>query len=140
MANRLKTLARKLNLGENVRFTGFLPNDDLPSVLNSIDVFVMPSEAELLSIATLQAMGCARPILAADAVALPELVSDNVNGLLFEPGNVADAVRSIEWFIAHPERWEGMGAASLERVRTHSLENIGLEYEKFYQKILVGKS
>jgi 1,2-diacylglycerol 3-alpha-glucosyltransferase len=136
----LQALTLKLGVTSRVHFTGFLPNEDLPSVLNSIDVFAMPSEAELLSIATLQAMGCARPILAADAVALPELVSDQVNGLLFEPGNVADAVRAMEWFIDHPERWAGMGAASLERVRTHSLENIGLEYEKFYQKILAGKS
>ncbi len=137
-SKRLNALARKLELGRKVCFTGFLPNEDLPSVLNSIDVFAMPSEAELLSIATLQAMACGRPVLAADAVALPELVTENVNGLLFRPGNVEDAARCIEWFADHPERWSGMGMASLEKVRAHRLNNIISQYETLYEKLLAG--
>jgi 1,2-diacylglycerol 3-alpha-glucosyltransferase len=139
-SNRLKALARKLDLGQKVRFTGFLPNEDLPSVLNSIDVFAIPSEAELLSIATLQAMGCARPILAADAVALPELVTENVNGRLFPPGNVEETARCMGWFANHPERWSGMGAASLEKVQAHSLENVVQRYETLYEALLTGAS
>jgi 1,2-diacylglycerol 3-alpha-glucosyltransferase len=135
-ANRLKALAEHLKLGQKVHFTGFLPNEDLPSVLNSIDIFAMPSEAELLSIATLQAMGCARPIMAANAVALPELVTDQVNGLLFQPGSVADAIRCMEWFIENPSRWSEMGSASLEKVQAHSLENIVHQYETLYRKVI----
>lgn len=132
------SLAEKLKLGERVHFTGFLPQADLPSVLNSIDIFAMPSEAELLSISTLQAMGCSRPVLAANAVALPELVTEGVNGLLFKPGDVADAARCMAWFADHPERWAGMGAASLERVQEHSLEHIVHLYELLYEKVLAG--
>ncbi len=69
-------LVDNLGLQDRVRFTGFIPNTDLPSVLNSIDIFTIPSDAELLSIASLQAMACARPMLVADAVALPELVTN----------------------------------------------------------------
>ena len=139
-SKQLKALARKLDLGQKVRFTGFLPNEDLRSVLNSIDVFAIPSEAELLSIATLQAMGCARPILAADAVALPELVTGNVNGRLFPPGDVEAAAHCMEWFADHPERWSGMGAASLEKVQAHSLENVMQRYEMLYAALLTGAS
>ncbi len=92
----------------------------------------------MLSIATLQAMGCSRPVLAANAVALPELVTEGVNGLLFKPGDVADAARCMEWFADHPERWSAMGAASLEKVRAHSLENIVHQYETLYEKVLAG--
>ena len=135
---KMIALANRLGLGPKVHFTGFIPQDDLPSVLNSIDIFAMPSEAELLSIATLQAMGCSRPILAANAVALPELVTEAVNGLLFKPGNTADAARCMEWFADHPERWSDMGTASLEKVQAHSLENIVHEYETLYEKVLSG--
>ena len=134
----LVKLAEQLNLGSKVHFTGFLPQEDLPSVLNSIDIFAIPSEAELLSIATLQAMGCSRPVLAANAVALPELVTEDVNGLLFKPGDVADAARCLAWFADHPERWSGMGAASLTKVQAHSLENIVHQYETLYEKVLAG--
>jgi glycosyltransferase involved in cell wall biosynthesis len=133
---QLQSLAAKLDLAGKVVFTGFLPNEDLPSVLNSIDVFAMPSEAELLSIATLQAMACARPILAADAVALPELVDPDVNGRLFPAGNVAAMADAMEWFAGHPERWEAMGQASLDKVQPHSLEAILARYETLYRQLL----
>jgi glycosyltransferase involved in cell wall biosynthesis len=135
---KLLNLADELRLGNKVLFTGFMPNEDLPSVLNSIDIFAMPSEAELLSISTLQAMGCSRPVLAANAVALPELVTEDLNGMLFKPGDVVDAARCMEWFANHRERWSGMGAASLEKVQVHSLENIVRQYEKLYENVLSG--
>ena len=99
----------------------------------------MPSEAELLSISTLQAMGCSRPILAANAVALPELVTEDLNGMLFKPGDVTDAARCIQWLADHRERWSGMGAASLAKVQAHSLENIVRQYETLYESVLAGK-
>jgi 1,2-diacylglycerol 3-alpha-glucosyltransferase len=135
---KLIALVKELKLGASVHFTGFLPQEDLPSVLNSSDVFAMPSEAELLSISTLQAMGCALPVLAANAVALPELVTEGVNGLLFKPGDIADAARCMKWFADHPERWADMGAASLEKVQAHSLEQIVHQYERLYEKVLIG--
>jgi len=135
---QMQALAQTLGLRQKVHFTGFIPNEDLPGVLNSIDVFVMPSEAELLSISTLEAMACSRPLLLARAVALPELVDEGVNGLLFTPGDVADAARGLAWFADHPERWPEMGSASLEKVQAHSLENMVCRYEELYTSLLAG--
>ncbi len=133
---KLMQLVETLGLGEKVRFTGFIPNSDLPSVLNSIDVFIMPGVAELLSIASLQAMACACPMLVANAVALPELVTEDSNGLLFRPDDVEDAARCMTLLADHPERWAAMGAASLERVKPHSLDNIVHLYEELYKAVL----
>jgi 1,2-diacylglycerol 3-alpha-glucosyltransferase len=83
-------------------------------------------------------MACSRPVLAAQAVALPELVSDGVNGLLFKPGQVADAARCMAWLADHPGRWSDMGAASLEKARSHSLDNIVHQYELLYEQVLAG--
>jgi glycosyltransferase involved in cell wall biosynthesis len=104
-------------------------------LLNSADVFAMPSEAELLSIATLEAMGCGRPVLAARAGALPELVSEGVNGYLFQAGDVADAAHYMTLLADHPETWQSMGAASLQKVQTHSLENTIQRYEMIYEAL-----
>jgi 1,2-diacylglycerol 3-alpha-glucosyltransferase len=136
--SELQNLARELDLGGAVRFTGFISDQDLPKLLNCADAFVMPSTAELLSIATLEAMACARPILAARAVALPELVSENVNGYLFRAGDVEDAARCMGLLADQPERWSCMGAASLEKARFHSLENTIQRYETLYQAVLEG--
>jgi len=140
VAGEIQSLAEQLGLGDRVVFTGFIPNEDLPTVLSSIDLFVMPSQAELLSIATLEAMACARPVIAARAVALPELVSDDVNGYLFNPGEVEDAARQIARLLDQPGRWQAMGQVSLERARLHSLENTTAHYDDFYQAVLAGAS
>jgi glycosyltransferase involved in cell wall biosynthesis len=132
----LKKLSQRLSLGNKVHFTGFIPNEDLACLLNSVDIFAMPSEAELLSIATIQAMACRKPILAANAVALPELVSSNVNGLLFRPGDATDAAHCMAILADHPELWSTMGEASLERSRKHSLEHIVSEYEELYRSVI----
>jgi 1,2-diacylglycerol 3-alpha-glucosyltransferase len=130
--HRLVDLASQLGIEQQVQFLGFVPEADKVDLLNSADVFAMPSEAELLSIATLEAMACGRPVLAARSKALPELVDEGINGYLFKPGDVGDAARKMALLANHPERWERMGAASLEKARRHGLEATVQKYEKIY--------
>jgi len=130
--------AVELGLGDRVVFTGFVSNDDLPRLLNSVDIFTMPSEAELLSIASLEAMACGRPVLLANAVALPELAVDGFNGYLFRPGDAADAARHIELLADHPEHWQRMGLNSCEKSKFHGLDNTIKQYENLYTALLAG--
>jgi glycosyltransferase involved in cell wall biosynthesis len=132
----MRRLAAVLGLEGNARFTGYVPDEDLPGLMDSADVFVMPSEAELLSIATLEAMASGLPILAARAKALPELVSEGINGFLFRPGDALDAARHMAILADHPERLPEMGAASLERAQLHSLDDSLRNYEKIYERAL----
>ena len=132
----LRSMVTDLGLQEKVVFTGFIPAEDVPGLLNSIDVFVMPSEAELLSISTLEAMACGRPVLLANALALPELVKDGVNGYLFKPGKVDDLVRLMKVMADQPERWGEMGAASREIALHHSLEDTIDRFERLYTQLI----
>jgi 1,2-diacylglycerol 3-alpha-glucosyltransferase len=129
-------LAVHLGVEDRVHFTGFVEERDLPLLLNSVDIFTMPSEAELLSIASLEAMATARPLLVARSKALPELVDDDRNGYLFAPGDASDAARCMALLADHPERWPAMGAASLEKVQPHSLDNVLNRYEELYEGCL----
>jgi 1,2-diacylglycerol 3-alpha-glucosyltransferase len=134
--HRYQELATSLNLADQVRFTGFVPEDDLPRLLNSVEIFSMPSEAELLSIASLEAMASGLPLLVARAKALPELVREGEDGRLFEPGNVDDAARAMAALADPPADWPAMGAASLARVQPHGLENVIRGYEELYRGCL----
>ena len=133
-----QALAEELGVQDQVRFTGFVPDVDLPQLLNSVDIFAMPSEAELLSIASLEAMASARPLLLARSKALPELVMTGRNGYLFTAGDVDDAARCMELLANHPEQRRQMGAASLEQVQSHSLANVLKRYEELYSACLAG--
>jgi 1,2-diacylglycerol 3-alpha-glucosyltransferase len=133
--NTLSSLKRRLALEHQVVFTGYVPVEDLPCLLNSADIFAMPSGAELQSIATLEAMASGLPVLAANARALPELVEHNVNGYLFEPDNVAAAAHGIAALADNRGQWASMGTASLARVRAHSLPDTVQRYVKFYRDV-----
>ncbi len=133
---KLKRMVAQLGLSDQVRFTGFIPAEDVPGLMNSIDVFVMPSEAELLSISTLEAMACSRPVLLADALALPELVRQGENGYLFKPGDVGDLARLINIMADHPQDWHRMGMVSREIASQHSLEDTIHKFEGVYAGLI----
>lgn len=135
----LRALAHSLNLDNQVKFLGYVSNQVLPLVYQVGHIFVMPSPEELQSIATLEAMASGRPILAANARALPELVTHKENGYLFESGNVDAVVEGITYLIDHRADWERMGISSRSRAVQHSLENTIRRYEEIYLQ-LSGKS
>lgn len=132
----LKQLSRELDLGERVRFLGRVPNEDLNPLLNSADVFALASEAELLSIASLEAMASGRPLLLANAGALTELVTDGVNGYAFQAGDPGDAARLMALLADQPALRDRMGRASRERVQGHSMQLTLETYTAIYQQVL----
>ncbi len=136
---KLRALASELGLGPRVRFIGFVPAPDLPRLLNSAEVFVMPSPEELQSIATIEAMATGKPVLAANARALPELVTTGVNGCLFRAGDPDDAARQIGLLLDKRAEWTKMGQASLERAQLHSLAATLRRYESLYQSLLTAR-
>ncbi|MCL4826610.1 MAG: glycosyltransferase [Caldilinea sp.] len=126
-------------LSHVVAFPGYVPGEDLPLLMNSIDAFIMPSAQELQSIATLEAMSCAKPVLAANARALPELVEHGVNGYLFKPFNAASIAGTVQLFLSKRQRWAEMGLAGLERARPHHLSNTVQRYVEWYESV-IGRS
>lgn len=129
----LQRLTAELGLDDGrVRFLGFVPDNDLPTLLNSADFFAMPSHAELQSIATLEAMACGLPVLAANARALPELVAHEQNGYLFEVGDVDDAAAGLLYLTERRAEWQAMSHISQEKAQPHWLGNTIGRYAAWY--------
>jgi len=126
-------------LSHVVAFPGYVPSEDLPLLINSWDAFIMPSAQELQSIATLEAMSCAKPALVANARALPELVEHGVNGYLFKPFNAASIAGIVQLFLSKRQRWVEMGLAGLEKSRPHHLSNTIQCYVEWYESV-IGRS
>jgi 1,2-diacylglycerol 3-alpha-glucosyltransferase len=133
----LERLCHKLGLESRVVFPGFIPAEDLPLLLNSVDLFAMPSHAELQSIATLEAMASGLPVLAANARALPELVTPGINGFLFAARDIADAARTIDQLVKQRDRWNAMGLASRAKAEPHAHERVVKRYVQWYQQAAV---
>ena len=92
---RLRRLWRELRLEETVRWVGDVTAAQLASEYNGADVFCLPSVQEGFGIVFLEAMAACKPIVAARAAAVPEVVR---HGLLVEPESVnalADAIEKL---------------------------------------------
>ncbi|SDL75505.1 glycosyltransferase [Microbacterium azadirachtae] len=131
---QLEALAQQLGLGGRVTFHGRTTDAELRALLSRASLFVIASIAELQSIATMEAMASALPIVAADAVALPHLVHDGENGYLFEPGNVNElAARLTDVLTADPAEYERMQRASLDGVAVHDINRTLDTFEALYR-------
>lgn len=82
LAAELKMLARELGIHRSVRFLGAVPPNEIFAALRHADIAVLPSRSEGLPLALLEAMSCARPIIATRAGGMPEVIDNGENGLL----------------------------------------------------------
>ncbi len=87
LLNHLERVVQELGLRKDVVFTGLVADEDLPNLYRLADIFVMGGIAELQSIATMEAMASALPVVAVNAVALPKLIRHGENGFLFPDGD-----------------------------------------------------
>jgi glycosyltransferase involved in cell wall biosynthesis len=76
-------LVRELQLERRIHFTGYVPDDLLPALLNLADLFVFPSRYEGFGLPPLEAMACGVPVITSNASSLPEVVGDA--GLMVPP-------------------------------------------------------
>lgn len=132
----LKRRAAALGIGPHVTFAGTVPDEDLPSFYRLGDVFAIGSPTELQSLATLEAMATGLPVVAADAMALPELVGSGRNGYLFLPGSADGMAESVTRILQNPAMARQMGAESRKIVeRGHDVRGMPKRYETVYREV-----
>ena len=132
----LEKMADKLKVSSNITFTGFISHEEFPNVYALADLFVIPSESELQSIVTLEALASGLPVVAADKHALPELVKNPGNGYLVPAGDSGAFSSNIVKILSDSDLQKSMGAASLEIVKEHSLKNTILKFENLYNNTI----
>ena len=128
----LETLAEELRIKESVIFTGFVPNEELPFLYKLSHSFAIASTAELLSLATLQAIATGLPVVAVEAGALVELVQDKENGYLYKAGNINSLAQKISSIFEDEDSYRAMSQKSLAVSRKHDINQTVASFEKLY--------
>ena len=98
MRCELEALVTKLNLGDRVRITGWLSSEDVRREILQSRAMVLPSFAEGLPVAIMEAMALRRPVLSTYVAGIPELIRPDKDGWLVPAGDVdllADAMDAI---------------------------------------------
>lgn len=132
----LKELAASLGVDSRVIFPGF--RRDIPNVLNSLDLFVLPSLfGEGSSLAIMEGMALELPVVSTITEGNKEVVEDGVTGLLVPPADENALAEAITAVLADKELAGRMGSAGMERAdRMFRADDMARNYEKVYEEIL----
>lgn len=131
----LERRVHQLGLEGSVRMAGF--RRDIPQLLASVDLLVMPSQWEGLPMALLEGMAMSRPVVAHRVGGIPDVVRDGVEGLLVAPDSPQDLADALQRLIEDPALRGHMGRAARERVSMcYSAEKLSADYEWLYQQTL----
>src|SRR4051794_6305089 len=126
-------LARR-GVGDRIRLLGWVDEETLRATVCGARALVMPSLAEGLPVAIIEALSMGRPVIATSVGGIPELVEDGVNGWLVPPASAAGLVRALRDCVsASPARLAELGASGARRVeeRHRGLKETALLAELF---------
>lgn len=136
--NDLKDNTRKNKVHKHVIFTG--ERRDIPDILSCIDIFVMPSVAEGLPNALLEAMAMGKPVVATKVGGIPEVIQNGINGLLVPPHDAGSLAEAIISLIDNDNLAKKIGQASREFILEHySIRSTVHKWQSLYISILEKK-
>lgn len=111
--------------------------DDLDTLLPGVDLLVHPAHREGLGVAVLEAMSAERPVVAAAAGGLLDIIEADVNGVLVPPGDAEGFAAAVSRLIHDPERCAGLGrAARVHVAAAFSVVGMTDAYLDLYRSLL----
>ena len=121
------------NISSHVIETGWVEEEDLPSLYNGSIAFVFPSFYEGFGLPLLEAMSCGTPIIASNVASIPEVAQGSA--LLFDPNNTDDIKRAMEDISGNIEKRNELVEKGFKRVKDFSWEKCAMETLKEIERI-----
>ncbi len=128
----LRALAAELHLEDSVVFPGRVDHQKAMSLFAGCTIFVLPSRHEPFGIVNLEAMAHARPIVASRVGGVPEIVSNDENGLLVPPGDADALATALGRLLADEALRQRLGRAGRDRAARFAWPAIADEYREVY--------
>lgn len=125
-----RALAEKWDIKDRIRFLGNVPHDDLPELVASADISILPSKSEGLANAWVEALSCGTPIIISEVGGARELVRSDITGRIVEQNRLA-IIEAIKAILASPPTQD----AVRDTVRHFSWKNNGDALLKFFTDI-----
>lgn len=134
LRTNLENLAKSFGIEGRVIFTGF--RSDIKEILPALDIFVLPSILEGQPIIILEAMACAKAIVATDIAGVNETIDDNSTGMLVPAKNAQALAKAIIYLLSDDTKARAMGQKAREAVRQKfSVEQMMRLTEGVYQQL-----
>jgi glycosyltransferase involved in cell wall biosynthesis len=131
----LESLTAQLRIKEHVHYLGF--RTEASNLMHEFDVFVLPSLFEGFGLVLLEAMAAAKPIVATQVSAIPEIVADGETGLLVPPRDPMALAQALRQLIMNPGLACDLGHCGRRRLEQRfTVRKMVEDTVKVYQSVL----
>lgn len=121
---------------DNLKFLGYLPEEDLRNLLFSSDVFVLPSVSETLPLVIIEAMAAGKPIVATSVGGIPLLIRDKFNGFLVPPKDPVSLANALNKLLSDPVLIDKIGKTNKQTIKQHyTWDRVAMETVNFYKAL-----
>ncbi len=138
LREELERKAKELAIEDRVRFLGH--RNDTGNLMRAMDIFVLPSLHEGVPMAILEAMALGRPIVATHVGGIPEVLTDQVHGVLVPPRDSKALAKACESLLDDPSLAEAYGREGKRRVEQEfSSRVMGARVASLYREIVASR-
>lgn len=121
----------------NTHFVGYLIGQELGSAFASADAFIFPSRTETLGLVLLEAMAAGCPVVAARSGGIPDIVTEGVNGYLFEPkADIQDAIAATVRLLEQKQEREIIRQNARREAESWGWAAATSQLQDYYQKVM----
>lgn len=134
---KLKKIAKLKNLEENVKFLGAVTGDAKDRLIKEAKIIILPSYGENLPISILEGMAYGKPVISTRVGGIPEVIENNVNGILIDMGDWQALGDKIIDLLENDELRITIGKNAFYRVREKwDVKKIRNDYNLLYLKLI----
>jgi len=124
---------QNLGLSQQVKYLGYVPDEDMPYLYKLATALVMPTLFESVSMPIWEAFHLGCPVVSSNVCALPEQVGDA--GLIFDPYNIEDMAEKIFIIWTNENLRNELVNKGFERAKDLTIENYAKEWEKILEEV-----
>jgi glycogen synthase len=131
--NYLRSLLQKVAPKDSYKFIEYLSGDEIPALYSAASIYILPSIHEPFAYTLLEALACGVPVIASAVGGVPELITNEKNGLLVEPRNPAVLAEAISRLLDDEKLARSLRRSAREVMETNF--NLDLFTERFDREI-----
>ena len=124
---------KEFKLEKEIVFTGYVPDEEVPSIIRGADLFVYPSLYQGFGLPPLEAMACGIPVITSNVSSLPEVVGEA--GILIDPLSINEIQEAIPKLLQEEGLRKELVKKGLEKSKQLTRNRTALETLRIYQKV-----